>query len=496
MRVTEHPILGPLDSDARRVTITVDGKPISAMEGGAHCGGVDGCGNSRVPQDGHPAQAQRNLLRHWPLHGLRHDRGRRGGGSDLRDSSERRDGCGDPGRSRQVERKQMKQGVDSSVSCLPAERKEAGRKVTHKAQVAVIGAGPAGLSAALEIAKSGGRVVVFDENDRPGGQLFKQIHKFFGSSHHGAGIRGYKLGEQLLADCRDHGVDIQLETAVYGCFPGNELGTVCREKNRLYKAEKILMATGASERPLAFSGWDLPGVMGAGAAQTMININRVLPGKKIVMVGSGNVGLVVSFQLLQAGAEVVAIVEGLPHINGYAVHANKVMRAGVPIYPSHTVVEAKGTDSVQSVVIAQVGPGFQVIPCTQKELDADTVCLAVGLTPSIELLKMAGVQLTHIPKLGGYLPLHGEDMRTTNPDIYIAGDVSGIEEASTAMEEGRLAGVSIAASLGLISGDEAKKKCEEINTRIGELRLGTHGDVRRDSKAEILRRYAAWQAQR
>lgn len=181
--------------------------------------------------------------------------------------------------------------------------------MTYHTQVAVIGAGPAGLSAALEIASAGGKVTVFDENDRPGGQLFKQIHKFFGSSHHGAGVRGYHLGEELLQKCLDAGVEIKLNTVVYGLFPDNELGIVCNDQTHTVKADKILIATGASEKPLAFPGWDLPGVMGAGAAQTMVNINRVLPGQKFVMIGSGNVGLVVSYQIMQAGGQVVAIEE-------------------------------------------------------------------------------------------------------------------------------------------------------------------------------------------
>ena len=366
--------------------------------------------------------------------------------------------------------------------------------MTYHTQVAVIGAGPAGLSAALEIASAGGKVTVFDENDRPGGQLFKQIHKFFGSSHHGAGVRGYHLGEELLQKCLDAGVEIKLNTVVYGLFPDNELGIVCNDQTHTVKADKILIATGASEKPLAFPGWDLPGVMGAGAAQTMVNINRVLTGQKFVMIGSGNVGLVVSYQIMQAGGQVVAIVEALPKVNGYSVHANKVKRYGVPIYTSHTIKEAIGTDQVEKVVIQEIGPGFVPVPGTEKELDADTVCLAVGLTPSVELAKMAGVQLTHIPKLGGFVPLHGKDMRTTDENIYVAGDVSGIEEASTAMESGRLAGCSIAEAIGALNADAAEVRRKEINERINQLRSGIHGEARRDNKGIIVRRYEEWLA--
>lgn len=366
------------------------------------------------------------------------------------------------------------------------------RAMSINTQAAIVGAGPAGLSAALEIAKVGGRVTVFDENDRPGGQLFKQIHKFFGSNHHGAGVRGFRLGQNLLKECQEYGVEICLDTVVYGVFPDNELGIVKDNRSHTVKADKILVATGAGEKPLSFPGWDLPGVMGAGAAQTMININRVLPGKRFVMIGSGNVGLVVSYQILQGGGDVAAIVEALPKVNGYQVHANKVMRKGVRIYTSHTIVEAKGDGCVEEVVIAEIGKDFVPVPGTQQTLSADTVCLAVGLTPSVELLKMAGTELMHVPKMGGYVPVHNCHMQSTDPDIYVAGDVAGIEEASTAMEEGRIAGISMSAALGLISEALAEEQISKIKERIKELRSGTHGEVRRNSKREILRGYESW----
>lgn len=362
----------------------------------------------------------------------------------------------------------------------------------YETQAAIVGAGPAGLSAAIEIARHGGKVMVFDENDRPGGQLFKQIHKFFGSEHHGAGIRGFRFGESMLEECKELGVDIQLNSVVYGVFPEHELGVIQGDRSHSVKADKVIFATGATEKPLAFPGWDLPGVMGAGAAQTMININRVQPGSKAVMVGSGNVGLVVSYQLLQAGVDVVALIEGLPHVNGYKVHADKLMRQGVPILTSHTIARAEGEDCVEAVVIARVDENFQIIPGTEETIEADMVCLAVGLSPSLELIRMAGLELTHIPSMGGYMPLHDEEMRTSDTDLYVAGDVSGIEEASTAMEEGKLAGISICKELGLISESEYAEQIKDIEERIGELRIGSHGEQRRKAKEEIIGRYRTW----
>ena len=163
----------------------------------------------------------------------------------------------------------------------------------------VVGAGPAGLSAAIEGAKKGMRVVVFDENDRPGGQLFKQIHKFFGSKEHKAKIRGFRIGQQLLKEAADVGVKVVLGATVEGLYLDKEVTVKIGEKLYHYKGDAILVATGASENMVTFPGWTLPGVIGAGAAQTMMNLHGVKPGSKILMLGTGNVGLVVSFQLLQ-----------------------------------------------------------------------------------------------------------------------------------------------------------------------------------------------------
>ena len=187
----------------------------------------------------------------------------------------------------------------------------------------IVGAGPAGLSAAVEAAKTGMRVIVFDENAKPGGQLFKQIHKFFGSKEHKAKIRGFKIGEELLQEASDLGVTVQLNATVVGLYDEKEITVKIEDEIRHVKGDTILIATGASENMVTFRGWTKPGVIGAGAAQTMMNLHHVKPGNRILMLGSGNVGLGVSYQLMQAGCEVVAVVDAAPRIGGYGVHAAK-----------------------------------------------------------------------------------------------------------------------------------------------------------------------------
>ena len=337
-------------------------------------------------------------------------------------------------------------------------------------QVVVVGCGPAGLASAIEAAQAGARVTIVDENARPGGQLFKQIHKFFGSREHYAGTRGTEIGAEMLGKARELDIEVMLNSIVYGIFENNTLGVVTDGKNLAFRAERIVLATGASENALLFPGWTLPGIMGAGAVQTMVNLHRVLPGKRCLMVGSGNVGLIVSYQLVQAGVEVVAIVEADSKVGGYDVHATKIHRLGVPILLSTTIKEARGKESVEEVTLIRLDDKWQAIPGTERSVRVDFVCLAVGLSPLTELGWMANCQCKYLSELGGYFIAHDENMETTVPGIYVAGDCTGVEEASIAMEQGRMAGISIAESLHCMRKREAEEKKALIRGRLRELR--------------------------
>ncbi len=362
--------------------------------------------------------------------------------------------------------------------------------------VLVIGAGPAGLAASIEAGKYGASVLLVDLNMQPGGQLFKQIHKFFGSSAHRSGTRGYDIGKQLLKEAEESDVEIWMQSTVIGIFPGNKIaiekGLDSGEKEMItMKAKKIIIATGASENAIRFKGWTTPGVMGAGAAQTMINVNHVKPGKKIVMLGTGNVGLIVSYQLMQAGCDVVSLIEAAPKIGGYAVHAAKIRRAGVPIRLQHTIIEAKkGADGcVCGCVIAEVDNQFQPIPGTEETIECDTIALAAGLKPTMDLVKLAGCKLTFNGPFGGYIPLHNERMETSCEGVFVAGDTTGVEEANTALEEGKIAGISAAEDLGLLTTDAAADKRAEIWERLHSLRLGPFGERRMLEKEVVMDEY-------
>jgi thioredoxin reductase len=351
----------------------------------------------------------------------------------------------------------------------------------------IIGAGPAGLCAALEASKYGVKVLLIDENDRPGGQLFLQTHKFFGSRHHMAGIRGYQIGNQLLEKAKEYGIELLLNTVVWGIFPDMRIAynTEGEKKNFVF-SDNILIATGALEKALYFEGWTKPGVMGAGAAQHMMHVHRVLPGKRVLVVGSGNVGLIVSYQLAQAGAQVVGVIDYLPKIGGYQVHAGKIRRLKIPILTSYTISQAKGSPAVQSAVIAKVTEDGGIVQGSELEVSCDLICLAVGLRPFDELCRAIGLDMVYVESLGGFIPKHNKDMETVFTGIYIAGDVAGIEEANTAMDEGRIVGIEVAAKLGRIERVKAEKLKSANRERLNHLRIGTFGDDRAKGKNILL----------
>ena len=349
-----------------------------------------------------------------------------------------------------------------------------------------IGAGPAGLAGAIEAARNGVEVVVFDENERPGGQLFKQIHKFFGSGEHRAGERGFNIGTSLLDEALKLGVEVSLNSVVLGIYEGGAMNVMVRDRIEQVKAEKILVATGASENMVPFPGWTLPGVIGAGAAQTMANIHGVRPGKRLLMVGSGNVGVVVSYQMLQAGCEVVAIIDAAPEVGGYGVHAAKVARTGVPFYLGHTIKNAHGKKWVEGATIQQVDSSWNPVEGTEKTFDVDTICVAVGLNPMTQLLKMVACKMVFVPALGGSIPAHDKNQETSVPGIYVAGDVSGIEEASSAIVEGRLAGIAASNSLGYLNDDDFHKQRETLLKSMAGLRSGPFGQKRDEGKQILL----------
>ncbi len=387
--------------------------------------------------------------------------------------------------------------TQDSLASWPKETKQTTftSEDTQHVDVLVVGGGPAGLEASIQAANQGASVLLVDENQRLGGQLIKQTHKFFGSKQENAGTRGVTIAELLEKKVNEHEkITVFLESTVFGFYEDEpeEVFTFSVSKRNGYKssmvkvqAKTVIFAVGAMENMLLFPGNDLPGVYGAGAVQTLMNVYGVKPGENVIMVGAGNVGLIVSYQLLQAGINVDRVVEAAPLIGGYHVHAAKLRRCGVPIYTRHSIKEVHGSECVEGAVIVSLDNNWEMIPGSEETVPCDTVCLAVGLTPSTRLLSQIGVNMSTVPEAGGHIALHDNHMQTSVPGVFVAGDNSGIEEASTAMIEGKIAGVAAAQKAGKGHKKELQKLLTRFTEELIQLRAGPFGEKPRIAKQKI-----------
>ncbi len=322
---------------------------------------------------------------------------------------------------------------------------------TEHVECLIVGGGPSGLTAAIELGKAGVRTLIVDDKHRLGGKLVLQTHKFFGSidACH-AGTRGIDIATRLESEVRQfENVRVWLNTTALAVFSDRKLGVLRDGHYFLVQPDIVLVATGARERSLVFAGNTLPGVYGAGAFQTLVNRDLVRSSTRLFIVGGGNVGLIAGYHALQAGIEVAGLCEALPECGGYKVHRDKLVRMGVPVYTSHTIVSANGAQEVESATIAAIDDNWQPIAGTEKSFACDTVLVAVGLDPCDEFLRKA---------------------REFGLPVVAAGDAEEIAEASAAMFTGRIRGLEIAARLGRDVGDvppEWHRTAEVLKSRPG-----------------------------
>ncbi|MEI6387679.1 MAG: FAD-dependent oxidoreductase [Spirochaetota bacterium] len=318
--------------------------------------------------------------------------------------------------------------------------------------ILVVGGGPSGIAAAVELGKLGYAVILADDKARLGGKLVLQTHKFFGSEEDCyAGVRGIDIAGKLEAELRSTpNVRVLANSPVVGIYKDRKAGIYLDYKSyALVEFRALLVAAGAREKSILFPGNDLPGVFGAGAFQTLVNRDFVRPSKKVLIVGSGNVGLIAAYHALQAGIEVVGIVEILGKANGYKVHVDKIVRMGVPIHLATTVLSVEGDGRVEKATIAKVDGSFSPMFETARSYDVDTVLVATGLSPCDEFFRQA--QAFGIPAV-------------------TAGDAEEIAEASSAMFGGRISAQRLARMLGtnVAINEEWIAKREVLKSRPGD----------------------------
>jgi NADPH-dependent 2,4-dienoyl-CoA reductase/sulfur reductase-like enzyme len=331
-----------------------------------------------------------------------------------------------------------------------------------RTELAVIGAGPAGLAAAISAAQTGVQVTLIDEYPRPGGQYLQ-------GDDHNQSSSTERRARALLTELSSHAIEVRTETLVWG-LEDKTLALYGAEGPESLKAQSLILATGARERVLPFPGWTLPGVMTVGGAQRLAKVHGVLPGDRILLAGSGPLLLPAALELSNRGGSIVGILEAtrplqwLPHLAALSGNRERIQEAwqyarslfskGISYRFGQTVIRALGGESVEAAVVARLDPGGRPIPGTEETLDVDTVGVSFGFIPNVELTRLAGCEHRYAPEWGGWIPTLDENMETTLSGVYAVGEAAGVGGAGLAMLEGHLAGLAVSTRLGRLSRGE------------------------------------------
>lgn len=365
-------------------------------------------------------------------------------------------------------------------------------------QIVIIGAGPAGISAALEAVQNNVHVTILDEGEKAGGQIFRQSPEGF-EVHEDSLDRKlldkhYFTGKKLVnkLDNATPNLDIVQNALVWGIFPEKEVLFTKDGKTHSIKCKKLILAEGAYERSIPFPGWTLPGVYTTGGAQTLLKTYRVAPGNKVLLSGTGPIQLALANNLIRAGVEVVAVLEAasilgsikktklnvLPSTIGqYSLikegigYLKGIYNKKIPLLRSHAIIEARGTDRVSSAIYAQLDSNWKPIPGTEKEVDVDAVCIGYGFISSTRLSHICGCQHEYSRTLGCYIPAHDQYMESSISDIFVAGDSAGVAGHLVAIEEGRLAAIRACCQLNALSPQVAKRRSASIFKKLKGLRI-------------------------
>ena len=363
------------------------------------------------------------------------------------------------------------------------------KSVAGKAPVAakhvpliVVGAGPAGLAAALEAAKAGVETMLVDENPVAGSLMGLDVPYHFGQRMNAAVQNKERLVERLvdsnpgLAEAFELGIDVQLGIYAWGAFANGPsvhthvkpmLGLADEERSWMASFDRLILATGARDLGLSFAGWEKPGVMGVVGAMALMRRYKAFDGRRLLILGSGAPALLMALAALEEGLSVAAMVEVGPACNGPETLRRELEARGVRLLVRHAIKQALGTAEVEAAVLVRLDESGKPIPGSDSTLACDTIVTAIGLVPNVELLDVLGCRLAFRSEAGGYVPVVDAAGLTSIAQVHAVGDCAGVFEAKRlepelAAGEGRRAGLAVAASLGALDAAEAARRLAEI----------------------------------
>lgn len=334
--------------------------------------------------------------------------------------------------------------------------------------VAVIGGGPAGLAAAVSASQNGAkRIVIIDRNSWVGGILPQCIHDGFGVEETGSSMTGPEYANMYIDLARKHGVTVMSETMVLDFNKNLEITAVNRNGVYRIKSGSIVLAMGCREKTrwnVMIPGDRPSGIFTAGVAQAFINLYNIMPGKNVVILGSGDVGLIMARRLKLEGANVLGVVEILPYPSGLPRNVVQCLDDyGIPLFLNHTVTYIKGRDRLESVIIAQVDEDMNVITGTEKEIKCDTLLLSLGLIPENELSKNAGVEIDRLTNG----PVVDQFYETNLPGVFACGNCLQVYDTVDTLATG-----------AKHAGKHAAKRLKQEKTKVSEITVKPGNGVR------------------
>ncbi len=299
-----------------------------------------------------------------------------------------------------------------------------------KYEIVIIGGGPAGLAAAIAAYDAGCRsILILERDNQLGGILNQCIHNGFGLHTFGEELTGPEYAARFARQVLDRGIAYKLNTMVLSIGEDKKITAVNRTDGLIeIEATAVILAMGCRERSrgaLNIPGFRPAGIYSAGTAQRLVNIEGFLPGRRVVILGSGDIGLIMARRMTLEGAKVLVVAELMPYSGGLKRNIVQCLNDfGIPLKLSHTVVDIQGRERVTGVTIAEVGPDRKPIPGTEIHYDCDTLLLSCGLLPENELSRGMGVTIS--PVTNG--PIVDESLQTSIPGVFAAGNVLHVHD--------------------------------------------------------------------
>lgn len=325
----------------------------------------------------------------------------------------------------------------------------------------VLGAGPAGAAAAIKARSLGLRVAVIDEALAAGGQVYRAPSPALTETQPDA---DRAKGDALRARLAASGAVLYANHRIWSLTAGFSVIAIGPDGPLTLEASNLIVAAGAIERHIPVTGWTLPGVIGLAGATILLKAHGVMPGRRVVVAGSGPLLLLVASKIVAAGGEVAAVVDAAPRA-GWLARAGAMLarpdlmakgagwlltllKARVPIHSGSAIRTIHGTDGVEAVTIGPVDRDWRPVDRAERTLAADAICLGFGLLPSTEVTRLLGAEHRYEPELGGWVPAVDASLQTSVPGLFVAGDGAGVRGVDAAPLSGELAALGVARRLG------------------------------------------------